>query len=52
MDSIENPKDEVTNRSYFPYSEPMSFNMLSLDTRLGEFARASIRPPSLHPFLP
>jgi hypothetical protein len=45
MASIDNPKDEVMHRSYFPDSEPMRVSMMSLDPGLGEFVGASSRPP-------
>jgi hypothetical protein len=52
MDSIENPKDEVMNRSYFHDLEPTRVSTMSLDPGLGEFVGASRRPLSLDPFLP
>jgi len=38
MDSIENPKDEMMNRSCYPNLESIRFSTMSLDTILGELA--------------
>jgi hypothetical protein len=50
MDSIDGPQDEMIHRSSSLDSEPMRFNMRSLDPQLGAFVGASSRPPSLGPF--
>jgi hypothetical protein len=52
MASIEKPKDEVMYQSSYHHLKQMRVSMMSLDPRLGAFARASSRPPSLDPFLP
>jgi hypothetical protein len=41
MFSIENPKDEVMHRSYFPDTELMRVNMMSIDPRLRALVGAS-----------
>jgi hypothetical protein len=52
MVSLENPKDEVMHRSFFPDLDLMRFSMMSFNLGLGEFAGESNRPPSLDPFPP
>jgi hypothetical protein len=52
MDSIFDPKDEMTHQSSCPNLELLRFIMISLDPRLGEFVGVSNRPPSLDHFIP